>query len=135
MKNLFIIILIVITNSSYCQSTIGIIGSKTSLVSINAQLALKANQTNISNINNTSDVNKPVSIAQQIALDSKFDKIGGTILGTVGIGVTTPVSKLQVNTGDIELGTIGNGIIITAPNGTRWRITINNTGNLATTSL
>jgi hypothetical protein len=68
-------------------------------------------------------------------LTNKFDKVGGTISGSVGIGVSLPVSKLQVNTGDIELGTVGNGVIITAPNGTRWRIMINNTGNLSTTSL
>jgi hypothetical protein len=107
----------------------------------------------LDNVNNTSDLNKPISIATQLSLDnllqiinnksdltgsslfSKLDKVGGTISGNLGIGVSSPVSKLQVNTGDVELGTIGNGVIITSPNGARWRITINNTGNLTTTSL
>ena len=44
-------------------------------------------------------------------------------LGNVGIGTTTPGDKLEIN-GD------GAGIIIRSPNSTRYRITVNNSGNL-----
>lgn len=37
--------------------------------------------------------------------------------------------------GDVEMGTIGNGVIIKSPNGTRFRITISNSGDIISTSL
>jgi hypothetical protein len=46
--------------------------------------------------------------------------------GRVGIGTTTPTSKLQVTAGDIELETVTNGIIMKAAGtSTRYRITLN----------
>ncbi len=39
-----------------------------------ADIALKADQSSVSNVDNTSDVNKPVSTAQQAALDLKADQ-------------------------------------------------------------
>lgn len=36
---------------------------------------------------------------------------------------------------DIEVSTIGKGIILVSPNGTRWRVTVNNAGVLVVTSL
>ena len=48
---------------------------------------------------------------------------------------TVPSSKLEVKWGDIEVDGIGDWVIIKSPDGTRWRITIDNSGNLTTTSL
>lgn len=40
----------------------------------------------LGNVDNTSDTNKPVSTAQQTALDLKFNKVGDTLAGTAGAG-------------------------------------------------
>jgi hypothetical protein len=55
--------------------------------------------------------------------------------GNVGIGTATPTSKLEVDNGDVEVVDSANGVILRSPNGTRYRITIDNAGNLTTTPL
>jgi hypothetical protein len=49
--------------------------------------------------------------------------------------VHKPKSKLQVQSGDIYLDTIGTGVIIKSPNGNCWRVTIDDTGNLIRTQI
>ena len=60
--------------------------------------------------------------------------------GRVGIGTLNPSEKLDVVgnaklSGDIEITDTTKGSILKSPNGTRWRITIDNSGNLITTSI
>lgn len=55
--------------------------------------------------------------------------------GKVGIGTTNPTSKLEVDNGDIEVVDSLNGVILKSPNGTRYRITIDNAGNIVTTPI
>jgi hypothetical protein len=51
----------------------------------------------------------------------------------VGIGTSTPTSKLQI-VGDVKVGIdTSQGVILTAPNGTSYRIIVNNSGTLSTT--
>lgn len=50
--------------------------------------------------------------------------------GSVGIGTTSPGSKLEVDSGDIEIGGAGGGLILKSPDGTRYRITVANGGTL-----
>lgn len=53
----------------------------------------------------------------------------------VGINNTSPASTLDV-TGDIEItGGSANGVILTSPNGTRFRLTINDAGVVTSTAI
>lgn len=55
--------------------------------------------------------------------------------GNVGIGTTDPKEKLHIKSGDIYLEDIGAGIIMKAPNGGCWKLTIDNSGALTQTSI
>jgi hypothetical protein len=39
------------------------------------------------------------------------------------------------STGDVEVTTLNKGVIVKSPNGTRWRITVDNAGNIATATV
>jgi hypothetical protein len=53
--------------------------------------------------------------------------------GTTSFSATTSSLKSNV---DIEItGSSANGLILSSPNGTRWRLTINNSGSVVATSL
>jgi hypothetical protein len=52
-----------------------------------------------------------------------------------GIGTTGPASKLEVDGGDIEIDDSASGLILRSPNGTRYRVKVDNSGNLTTTTV
>ncbi len=61
-----------------------------------------------------------------------------TILGSsgnVGVGTNAPASKLEVDGGDIEVDDSASGLILRSPNGTRYRVKVDNSGNLTTTTV
>jgi hypothetical protein len=58
-----------------------------------------------------------------------------TDAGNVGIGTRTPKTKLQVSDGDIYIEDINAGVIMKSPNGSCWRMTINNSGQPVVTSI
>lgn len=51
-------------------------------------------------------------------------------IGKVGIGTTNPVARLQVADGDIFIQDINKGIIMKSPDGSCWRGTVNDSGQL-----
>lgn len=55
--------------------------------------------------------------------------------GNVGIGTSTPTSKLTVDSGDIEVVGDTNGLILESPDGTRYRVTVANGGTLTVTAV
>jgi hypothetical protein len=58
-----------------------------------------------------------------------------TSTGNVGIGTTSPASKLTVTGGDIEVTDSASGIILKSPDGTRYRVTVSDLGILSTASV
>ena len=158
---------------------------------------------NLGNLDNTSDVNKPVSTAAATAIGLKQNTLSGTgfvktigttvsydnsayLTGITSGNVTTALGFTPYNatnpsafississanvitalgftpynatnpsafltsssasslylplasplfTGDIEASTLNSGVIVKSPNGTRFRITVSNTGDIVSTSL
>ena len=50
--------------------------------------------------------------------------------GNVGLGTTAPKARLEVADGDVYINDASNGIILTAPNGQCYRVTVNMQGQL-----
>ena len=59
---------------------------------------------------------------------------GSKKLETTSTGATV-TGTLIAATGDLETSGVGYGLVLKSPNGTRFRITVDNSGNLSTTSL
>jgi hypothetical protein len=71
-------------------------------------LDLKANNTDISNVDNTSDVNKPVSTAQQTALNLK-GAVEGSTTALIGSSSTYSADTVVITNGFTTSGDGGNG--------------------------
>lgn len=68
-----------------------------------------------------------------------YNTDGGTnnffAIGSSSVNARTPKSRLHVFAGDVNIDQIGSGIIMKSPNGSCWRVTIDNTGNLVRTAI
>ena len=55
--------------------------------------------------------------------------------GNVGIGTSSPASRLEVDGGDIEVDDSASGLILRSPDGTRYRVTVANGGTLSVSAV
>ena len=137
-------------NNATPASALDVSGLVTVSQSINVPLIYKSNtdlnligggpQTNFSRsqikLFNGGDVTINASSGRPVTINS-----GGSfamVLDSaqkVGIGVTSPASKLEVDGGDIEIDDSASGLILRSPNGTRYRVQVDNSGNLTTTAV
>jgi hypothetical protein len=75
-----------------------------------------------------------ISVGGNISIASTLGNL--SIDSSVGIGTTTPSSKLTVQDGDIRVGVnTSNGLILTDSNGVSWRLIVNTNGTLATSAI
>lgn len=59
-----------------------------------------------------------------------------TFVGNVGVGTTNATSKLTVCNGDISVGvSTAHGVILTSPNGTQYRLIVDDSGTLSTVAV
>jgi hypothetical protein len=65
-----------------------------------------------------------------MVVDGTNNNVG---FGAPDIHAPLPKSTIHVFTGDVNIEQIGSGIILKSPNGQRWRITIDDEGNLIRT--
>ena len=110
-------------------------------------IVLNKNDVGLSNVDNTSDLDKPVSTATQTALDLKAE-VDDTTPTTTKVfssdktmelhnaqaqAIANKVDKIGAN--DIEVTDATKGVILKSANGTRFRITIADDGSLTTTAV
>jgi hypothetical protein len=92
--------------------------------------ALASNQTNQIVIGHSA-----TGIGSNTAVLGNDSIVTTALKGNVGIGTTSPASKLTVTGGDIEVTDSASGIILKSPDGTRYRVTVSDLGILSTASL
>ncbi len=74
-----------------------------------------------------------VNVTNGLNVGTSGTVITTTSTGSVGIGTTNPTSKITVRGGDISVGIdTSQGLILTSPNGTQYRLFIENDGTLKT---
>lgn len=94
------------------------------------------NTTGNNNVVIGSDVNVPSPVDDnQLAIGNPNNVwIYGDSSGNIGIGSINPTAKLDVQSGDIRVGVnTSTGLVLTSPNGTKYRLIVDDLGNLSTT--
>lgn len=74
------------------------LGSVISVNNMTGEVVLTKSNIGLGNVDNTSDANKPVSTAQQAALDLKVNKAGDTMTGSLTINATNGLIIQGTNT-------------------------------------
>jgi hypothetical protein len=62
-----------------------------------------------------------------------YTSVGIHTISNVGVGTTNPTSILTVRGGDVSVGvSTAHGVVLTSPNGTQFRLIINDSGVIST---
>lgn len=103
----------------------------------NASIAIGMHSTATAENSVAIGTNVSANDAIPFAMGSGSNQLTITPNGNVSIGggQNAAKSKLQVTSGDVYIDTIGSGVIMKSPNGNCWRVTINDTGAFASTSI
>lgn len=102
-------------------------GSVISVNNMTGEVVLTKSNIGLGNVDNTSDANKPISTAQQAALNLKVNKAGDTMTGTINSSKTT-FSYLAGSQGSAVINsTASNGAYTTLikSNSTNGKFTLN----------
>lgn len=75
------------------------LGSVISVNNMTGEVVITKTNLGLGNVDNTSDANKPVSTAQQAALDLKVNKAGDTMTGELDLNVSTSNGQLRLRSG------------------------------------
>jgi len=108
-----------VTNDSVLQGKAGVWALRTP-AQLKTDLALAAADVGLGSVTNTSDAGKPVSTAQQTALDLKANLAGPTFSGTLTVPriITPPVTLTDAAT-----------VLVDASLGNHFRLTLTATGH------
>jgi len=135
----------------YTTGFVGIGTTNRSDPSLNLEVIGNVNINGVSNFNGyvyfnalsfAQDINAigyfSVGVGNPVAITStgNISAIGNIICdGHIGIGTTNPTAKLDVR-GDIKSGIdTSTGLVLTSPNGTEYRLIVDDSGNLTTVSI
>ena len=78
------------------------------------------------------DADNQLAIGQRTGAGAASYWIVGNENYDIGIGTTNPTARLDVQDGDLKVGTSqSHGIILTSPDGTQYRLVVSNTGVLS----
>ncbi len=80
--------------------------------------------------NNNSYIRSSTGSQLRFQTNGNNDRMLIDTSGNVGIGTSSPASKLEVDGGDVEVSDSLNGLILKSPDGTRYRVTVANGGTL-----
>ena len=76
------------------------------------------------------------TFTDQLTVGTSGTVITTTSNGLVGIGTTNPTDKLTIQGGDISVGVgTDNGLVLTSPNGTRFRLVVSDSGVISTVQI
>ena len=96
---------------------------------VKTDLALVKGDVGLGNVDNTSDANKPVSTAQQAALDLKLNLAGGTLSGVLAFVAGTAALPGLAVAGDLNTGIYGvSADVLGVTAGGTARVTVSASG-------
>ena len=122
--------------------SLGLFGTPTIFVNEVYANALFGNASNLSGIPTSITAGSGISINQsigEIVISSSIWQITDGVVNTssnISIGTTESTDRLTVRGGDISVGIdTSHGLVLASPNGTRYRLLVDDFGNLSTVSL